>query len=227
MRASTRLLAITLSGVAAALLHGDAQAQGPSFACAKATSATEKAICANKDLARLDRMSAAAFRQLRTELAMSEEEIVDEQKEFLAQRDACGADVACLADRLKKRLSAIALEPDRSDPRGALIGRYETRAGWMIVRRTLKGDYALYGQTGDPSGRWACDITGELGAVSRGTVTVEAGEEGNSRPVRLALKGSTLVVTEDDEPGKRMAGYTCGANGYVEGSYRRVARLSR
>lgn len=199
-------------------------AERPSFDCTKAGTKTEKAICANANLARLDRAIAAAFRQLKTELEPGDE-LSEEQAEFLKQRDSCGADAACLAKKMDSRRRELALVPDKSDPRAVFVGRYENSAGSMIVRRTLEGKYELVGSTGDPRGRWACDISGELSVGNKGIVTVEAGEEGESHPVRLTLRGTTLRLTEDED--RRLAGYTCGANGYVEGDYRRVTRLRR
>ena len=200
-------------------------AERPSFDCAKAETPTEKAICKDGRLAQLDRAIAAAFRQLKKELATVTDEIDDEQKEFLAQRDKCGSDVACLRKAMDQRRAALALEPGLGDARTAFIGRYENDLGWMIIRRTLKGNYWLYGQTEDPGARWACDVGGSLKPVRRGVSVVEAGEESDSRPVRLRMKGNALVMAESEEIERRLSGHTCGYRGTVEGSYRRVKKM--
>ena len=70
--------------------------------------------------------------------------------------------------------------------------------GWIIIRHTLKGNYWLYGQTEDPGARWACDVGGSLEPVRRGVSLVEAGEEDNSRPVRLGISNA-LVITESED----------------------------
>jgi|EndMetStandDraft_8_1072994.scaffolds.fasta_scaffold162800_2 uncharacterized protein YecT (DUF1311 family) len=200
-------------------------AERPSFDCAKAETPTEKATCKDGRLAQLDRAIDAAFRQLKKDLATVTDEIDDEQKEFLAQRDKCRSDVTCLRKAMDERRGALALEPGRGDARTAFIGRYENDLGWMIIRRTLKGNYWLYGQTADPSARWACDVGGSLEPVRRGVSVVEAGEEGNSRPVRLHMKGSALVIAEAEEVERRLSEHTCGYRGTVEGNYRRVKKL--
>src|SRR5262245_415234 len=87
-------------------------AERPSFDCAKAASASETAICGSDRLARLDRAMAAAYRQLKAELASIDDGALGaEQAAFLAQRDACGTAVACLAARMEERRAALALEP--------------------------------------------------------------------------------------------------------------------
>jgi uncharacterized protein YecT (DUF1311 family) len=225
MRSILVLLAAVASATCDGALTPGAAAERPSFDCAKAETATEKAICADGRLAQLDRAIAAAFRQIKKDLATITDEIDDEQKLFLTERDKCGSDVACLRRKMDERRAALALERGRGDVRGAFIGRYENDLGWMIIRRTLKGNYWLYGQTEDPGARWACDVGGSLEPVRRGVSVVEAGEENNSRPIRLRIKGNALVIAEAADMEHRLQGFTCGYRGFVEGSYRRVTKL--
>lgn len=221
-----RPLTMTAAVGAILLVMGSAKsAEKPSFNCAKAETATEKSICSNDRLARLDRAIAAAFRQLKADMAVAEEMIAEEQTEFLKRRNACGADVPCLDRKMEARRQQLSLERGKSDPREAFIGRYRNKDGWMIVRRTLDEKYEILGQTVGQRGRWMCDIEGDISVAKNGHVIAEAGEEGDSHPVRLTMRGSSLRLTEDDDLDRRLAGYTCGANGYVEGDYRRVTRF--
>ena len=205
-----------------------AQAPKPSFECRKAATKSEIAICANHDLARLDREIAAAYRQLRREtrgqlVDGAENPLLKEQTAFITQRDSCATDEACLAKEMQDRRAALALEPSRKDPREAFVGRYSNRYGWLLVRRTLAGEYEIMGATADPSARWTCDLEASISAVEKGVALADAGEENDARPLRLTRRGETLRIEEDAE--RRLAGYTCGANGFVEGDYRRVRRL--
>jgi uncharacterized protein len=205
-----------------------AQAPRPSFDCRKAAAKSEIAICANHDLARLDREIAAAYRQLRHETRGQlvdgpENPLVEEQTAFLAERDACMADESCLARTMLARRSELALEPTDKDPREMFVGRYRNRHGWIIVRRTYSGAYEMMGATADPRARWMCDLSATISAVEKGVGLADAGEENDARPLRLTRRGETLRVDEDLE--RRLAGYTCGANGFVEGDYKRARRL--
>lgn len=200
-------------------------AERPSFDCSKAGSASEKAICANSRLARLDRGIAGAYRALRSDLDL-QETLTKEQGDFLQKRDACGADVACLTREMESRRAALALEPLRgsTDERERFVGRYRNDRGDMMVRRTLAGEYELSGATTESNGRWTCDVWGTLQPVSKGVAVAKGEGEDDKEPllVYLKLKGSTLVVTEDID--KPLAGRSCGHNGSVEGKYPRTAR---
>jgi uncharacterized protein YecT (DUF1311 family) len=200
-------------------------AERPSFDCAKAASPSEKAICASDRLARLDRGIAAAYGVLRTDPNL-QEALTKEQGEFLRKRDTCGSDMACLAREMESRRASLALEPLRGskDERERFVGRYRSGNGDMMVRRTLAGKFELSGSSGDPNGRWSCDIWGDILSVRNGVATVNGEDDSSSEPliVYLKLRGGTLVVTEDID--KPLAGRSCGANGTVEGRYRRVSR---
>lgn len=203
-----------------------AAAERPSFDCSKAASPSEKTICTSDRLARLDRAIAKAFRDLRSDSNLAEE-LPKEQAAFLAQRDLCGSDVSCLAREMESRRAALALEPLKGskDERERFVGRYRGGFGDMMVRRTFAGEFALTGSSGDPNGRWSCDVWGDIQSVSKGVATVKGDDENNNEPliVYLRLRGDMLVVTEDlDKP---LAGRSCGHNGSVEGRYRRVLRV--
>jgi uncharacterized protein YecT (DUF1311 family) len=220
-----RAVLIGLIGIACVFIAPASAAERPSFDCSKASSPSEKAICGNDRLARLDRAIAKAFGELRKDADLAET-LPKEQAEFLTKRDACASDINCLAREMESRRDALALEPlrDSKDERERFVGRYRSGNGDMMVRRTLAGDYALSGSSGDPNGRWSCDIWGNILSVRNGVATVNGEDDSSSEPliVYLKLRGNVLVVTEDlDKP---LAGRSCGANGTVEGRYKRVSR---
>ena len=87
-------------------------AVAPSFDCARAAGASEKAICADPALAGWDRSVAAAFAMLRDgsdEVAATDDPgaLVESQRRWVAARDACGADARCLEDRMAERTDAL------------------------------------------------------------------------------------------------------------------------
>ncbi len=80
----------------------------PSFDCARAATATEKAICASPAIATLDRVMAEAYGKIyAARRGTARSALVRQQKEWLKRRNACGADVACLATVYSTRISEL------------------------------------------------------------------------------------------------------------------------
>src|SRR5688572_7733089 len=85
-----------LAAVAGLLWGGATLAQqGPSFDCAKAATADEKASCADPKLAGRDRLGAEAYRQARAKPRNARKSL-DAAKAFLAKRRACDAATECI-----------------------------------------------------------------------------------------------------------------------------------
>ena len=217
----TRLAA--LIGLALCSATAAAAAERPSFDCRKATTPSEKTICGHGRLARLDREIARAYRALRDDPDLAEP-LGEEQVAFLARRDSCGSDAACLAREMENRRSALALEPSAAvkDEREAFVGRYRNAQGRMLVRRTPLGGYELSGSSADAKARWTCDVWGSLIAVREGVATVQGESDEETLVVYLQRRAGRLVVSED--PDKPLAGKSCGHNGTVAGEYRRASR---
>ena len=76
-----------------------------SFACSKAASPTEKAICGNYELSAWDRSVAAAWRDV-TQRKPSDD-LLASQKEWLKKRDACGANASCLEEKMFGRVEDL------------------------------------------------------------------------------------------------------------------------
>ena len=68
-------------------------APGPSFDCARAGSAVEHSLCANAELAALDREEARLYRLALRAPAARRAHLVARQREFLAGRNRCGEDL--------------------------------------------------------------------------------------------------------------------------------------
>jgi uncharacterized protein YecT (DUF1311 family) len=90
---------------------------GPSFDCARAGTATERAICRSPDLSAADRGVAAAYGSAQYwcdkdpgKLAL----LAKVQKAWRARRDACGGDAACLAKSMADQTAKL------GDPSGFL-----------------------------------------------------------------------------------------------------------
>jgi uncharacterized protein len=73
-----------------------AQAAGPSFDCARASTPDERTICTHKRLAALDRAASTAFSQASQKFRQEARKIAVES---LAARRACGANPLCILDQ--------------------------------------------------------------------------------------------------------------------------------
>ena len=80
-----------------------------SFDCAKASHADEQAICSNQSLSNMDVEMATLFR-VRMEIPMlmgMRGDAQDEQRAWLATREHCGGNVACLSAAYKTRIEQL------------------------------------------------------------------------------------------------------------------------
>jgi uncharacterized protein len=107
--------------IASFLLIGPAAAQVASYECEKAGTPSEQAICASASLGRKDVIVATyydlllhlkpavpgmAYREL-------DDTLRDQQRQFLATRNACGAKTSCLEQRHDERIMALRETVDR------------------------------------------------------------------------------------------------------------------
>ena len=84
-------------------------ATAASFNCGKARAPDEKAICASRTLSDLDVEMATLFR-VRMEIPMlmgARGDAGDQQVSWLAKRATCGANVACLTQAYRQRITEI------------------------------------------------------------------------------------------------------------------------
>ncbi|MFJ5254476.1 lysozyme inhibitor LprI family protein [Pseudomonas sp. NPDC088414] len=79
-----------------------------SFDCAKARTADEKAVCANRTLNDLDVTMGELFSLDKRLLPMGgRDALIGEQQAFLKSRKACGAKGGCLTELYQKRVAAL------------------------------------------------------------------------------------------------------------------------
>lgn len=84
---------------------------GPSFDCARASSATERAICDDPNLWGPDRAIAALYSVHRDgATAEVKARLRDSQRSWIAWRDGCDADTACVVEAYRQRLKDYGLE---------------------------------------------------------------------------------------------------------------------
>lgn len=114
----TLLRLATLCALAAPL---PLSAQAASFACAKAESADEVAICADRELGEQDVELATRFEILGKLLPMGGSgKLKDDQEAWLKVRRACGGDRACLRKTYEARLQILRTGTDELAKRGPM-----------------------------------------------------------------------------------------------------------
>jgi uncharacterized protein len=85
-----------------------AAAASPSFSCAGSLSPTEAVICSDDALAALDRTLAAAYEQMLASFPAGEKStLVAVEKTWIAQRDACRTDKACIRGAYEARIAQL------------------------------------------------------------------------------------------------------------------------
>lgn len=208
---------------------------GPSFSCAKARSAAEKAICAHPGLTALDIKIAEAYRALRTELeAPSAGSLADDQRWFVGTRDAIAEapksmsppDLEAVLQERATFLRAINPHP----PEG-FVGSWRNLAGGFDIKVGVHGTLSIEGNAAQPAnGNWVCEYHGSGKVLGNLLEPVTEDLDANSKLVpadantgrlRLTREGALLKVTTIIAPGTGNNSF-CGMNGSFDGTYFRV-----
>lgn len=203
----------------------------PSFECARARTAVEKAICADGGLAEQDASIAKHFSKARMTFdPATGKALTEDQRWFVQVRDEAyasppGSDSPQkeLADRLKYRdafLMSLVLKR-----RQGFEGDWENLAGGISIKRQPDGRLSFDGSAAHPeNGRWVCDVRG-VGAVKNNTLFVET-VDAEGWTLKLSRKGYGLVLSETPPAGAADAAGRpyCGLNGALGGVYYPVSR---
>lgn len=223
MRAPTPFL---LALLVAALLPPAARAQ-PSFDCARAGTAVERAICASPALSLQDREMGAAFLSIGGLPG-----VADSQRAWRAERDRrCGTAMtkatgaereACLGRLYAERLAALRTAGTAA-PAGPVAPGWE--GAWRPATPGLSGDLTLRRRA---DGRWdarlstardrppnpTCEGDWLAEPMSDGALVGRA-EGGTGPTILLRRDGAGLTVSATDPAS------FCGVNGAFTGSWRR------
>ncbi|NIE82045.1 MULTISPECIES: lysozyme inhibitor LprI family protein [unclassified Burkholderia] len=82
-----------------------------SFPCLKASTSTEHAICGSYQLAAFDQSIAESYRRAVTQAKASGSpmaSLIQDQRLWVKDRDACGSNAACILGSMRRRLAALA-----------------------------------------------------------------------------------------------------------------------
>lgn len=223
-----------IGSVLSALLaaDGNAMAQGkPSFDCAKAASAGEKATCADPVLAQADADVAKAYAALLKTLdAAAGKALRADQSDFIAYRDQIAGfnentpkeqQTFDLGEFVRDR--AIFLAGIRKPADADLIGTWSSVRGSVEIMAADAGKFEISAEivTNPVSGSGACDIGGTV--EKRKTLRlVDIDDDGKPTGFVFTFRrdGDALIV-EQDGTGKddRSEPPSCGANGHADGAF--------
>ncbi|WP_080515530.1 lysozyme inhibitor LprI family protein [Methylorubrum extorquens] len=80
----------------------------PSFSCARASTSSERTICSDSSLARLDRQLTVLYSRAVDNLSNSSRRaLIVAQKQWIQERDQCGSSVGCIARAYTQRIGAL------------------------------------------------------------------------------------------------------------------------
>lgn len=200
------------------------QAVAPSFNCRLAESQAEHAICADPELARLDRRMADAYREARARLSpQARDALVRDQRWFVGARDEWFENrqrwegFPTLSQRMTER--TVFLEALGRGGQG-WIGQWRNAAGVVDIVE-WKGKLVVSLNAANPTNaRWLCD-TGFSG-VPRGNSLSGAVRDEEGRHLTARLSGDVITIEEQLADGLSSSPGYCGANGFVTGGYFRV-----
>ena len=89
-------------------LLASSSAWAASFDCERASTADEKAVCANRVLNDMDVSMALLFSLDKRFLPMGgRDALIDQQQAWIKTRAACGANVSCLKDVYQRRIDTL------------------------------------------------------------------------------------------------------------------------
>jgi hypothetical protein len=145
--------------------------------------------------------------------------LLDSQRAWLAERDRCGRDVACLKRQYERRASVLGFgpDPDAPGPVDRFVGRYTNgrQARGAVLRLAPDRALVLLSDAERTQARWTCEFRGVGRADADGTrlaATSENGEPGYTlRPSRRGLEVA-------DDTGSNA---WCGLNGAIASPLRR------
>ncbi|QCO18054.1 DUF1311 domain-containing protein (plasmid) [Azospirillum brasilense] len=204
------------------------------FPCSKATTPTEKTICADPGLSALDERLAATYRAALERLSGASPEegaagaaVKADQRAWLRDRDTCRADAACLRRAYDGRMAILSFRTDPATPPSPVaryVGLFDHEGFIGIAAIALRdGTVAVSVSGAEPSsGRWVCDFSGIGRLDDRGRLAVGTPDAEGGGLIMVAGEDGGVVIP-DLEPNRAASGYWCGHNGSLLWNYRRAS----
>ncbi len=177
------------------------------FNCTKASTAIEKAICANRSLSQMDSSLGKLYSQRLKGLPKAEtNQLKQEQREWLAQRNNCSTvDVDCLLSSYRQRIAELTTEGQDSPSVKQVESLTSSPPTPLSVARTVS-------LTSRPvaANAW-CGIVN----TEKSSLDVYAGMSQDTKVVATASKGSALTCTETTQTDWYKVTLDDGQTGYT------------
>jgi uncharacterized protein len=217
------ILTLPVLTLAAAVLVASpqpAQAQA-SFDCTKAKTAVEKAICADRTLAGLDRKMAAAYASALKRFDAATGRLVREDQQAAMQlRDwAFDFEDFDMAGFLESRV--VQLDAYDAAPRATFVGTWANVGGTATVEASPKGLTVSVTASDGAIGRWICQFEGSGRLDGAQMVVAEApgSSDYEGWTLRFVRDGQAIRITAEKPAGYEGTPPYCGAVGNVDGTY--------
>jgi uncharacterized protein len=195
----------------------------PAFAqtapdCGKLTVPVERAICADPQLAVLDKAVRDAFVKAQGRVDRDAlKALQKDQKDFTAERALVFDNRSMpLAAYMQNRLAFLEnlVNPAWSRDAAAFVGTWRNSLGEVRVSQDDTGKLIVAISTLSPAeSRWICDIEGS-GTLKNGKLAFSEDDV----KITVSRRGSALVVGDQLPQGDGGRPF-CGANGYIDGAY--------
>jgi uncharacterized protein len=187
----------------------------PSFDCLKAQSAAEKRVCNDKGLQWSDRQLARLYTlALKEATEAGRAALIESQRRFLAERDACGTvPLGCVEQLYHRRLQELATRVNVHDAY-AMFVRANTGA-LRIVRFGFTGAVDLWA-TGE-NGHECTFEEDDLLQTGKGLLRFKAKVGDEACRMNIIPDGDNVRV--EIEEGCR---FYCGHRAHMDGTYTRV-----
>lgn len=186
------------------------------FDCgASPLSMTETTICATSDLVGLDRALGRTWQAL----APHTPEQLDQQRDWLVQRDACGSDTLCLRRRYLDRLSALRdagqAELPRAERTEPALGETSGEPEWKIDCHSVSWRYPRRARELAKQGE--CTVRFDLNADGRAqNISADCSDPFFRTAAERAVRQTRFVPYTFEGQARRADGLTCSVRYKLE-----------
>jgi uncharacterized protein len=207
---------------------GSARSQ-PSFDCHRAGNATEKRICADADLAALDRSLTTLYREIKTYFH-DVPQIRAGQQSWIVRRNGCGEDSKCISQRYQEQIQLLSGRNPEYPAAGVFRVQKEGSFDAAALYPLSSGKYLIAISTTEGEGAdvMTCGVAGYAQKEGNGLrVTQSDGSSvtADNLSFHVSLPDpDTLLIEHSHEVGA-VEEQNCGDGAALEHTFKRRGRI--